>query len=436
MTLVSGAATFSPFKITPSQAMEGLLPKYEPTQHISSNPNLYVSAENSLFKNYFAGPMVIEVIVSDPDMQRLDQSYGEPIVTVNGKILRMAQGTDGNWYGYFADRNQAIAAANTATLTGKGLNFGAFCNPASSFSPKTGVDYSQTQGFTIARGGFGSINDTNNGGVKIAPSNLPVCTNTQGTLTTNQMEHVIRENETLNTNVNGFAASTTYENVWPVIQLYDFSAFPTPVSVDYQKAGGDQIVNLIFDRIPSNLIHVYANRHDFPPNSQIQGDLIDPQLNIDPTDIDSWTWGTSPTNNTLYYMAFDKNGNPDADGTSAMQNLIGNLTTLMFNHNGALTENAKPQGVIVFKSQSNGIQALFPDNHNLLRTKSISALSAPITLCEIQPNVGIFGDYDDGGIADLVMQNNAPRDKSFTVSYNDKTYSVVVKYHDAKLTIG
>ncbi|MDE1767674.1 MAG: hypothetical protein KGI27_15585, partial [Thaumarchaeota archaeon] len=127
--------------------------------------------------------------------------------------------------------------------------------------------------------------------------------------------------------------------------------------------------------------------------------MLDPQLNIDPTDIDSWTWGASPTNNTLYYMAFDKNGSPDADGTSAMQNLIGNLTTMMFNHNGALTENAKPQGVIVFKSQSDGIQTLFQDNNNLMRTKSINALSAPITLCEIQPNVGIFGDYDNGGIA-------------------------------------
>src|SRR5579863_9408136 len=106
--------------IHPVNAMEGLLPKYEPVQHVSSNSNLYVSAENPLFKNYFAGPMVIEVIVSDPNIQRLDQAYGEPVVTVNGKRLRIAQGTDGNWYGYFADRNQAIVAANTAILSGKG----------------------------------------------------------------------------------------------------------------------------------------------------------------------------------------------------------------------------------------------------------------------------------------------------------------------------
>jgi len=425
-----------PSTINPAKAMEGLLPQYEPVQHVSSNPNLYVSAENSLTENYFAGPMVIEVIVSDPNISQLNQVYGEPVVTVNDKRLRMEQGTDGNWYGYFADRNQAIAAANTAVLTGKGLNFGGFCGQDSSFLPKSGLDYSETVGFTIARGGFGSINDTNNGGSKINPSNLPSCTNVQGILTTNQMEHVVRENETLNTNVDGFAANTVEENVWPVIQLYDFSAFPTPVTVDYQNAGGDQIVNLTFDRIPSDLIRVFADRTGFPQGAQVQGDLLDPQLNIDPTSEDSWTWGTSPTNNTLYYMAFDRNGKPDADGTPAMQNLIGNLTTFMFNHNGALTQNVAPQGVIVARLQSNGIQTLFFDNNGLLRTKSISGPSIPITLCELEPNSGIFSDYDNGGIADIVILNNAPRDKSFTIIYNDHSYSVVVKYYDATLTMG
>ncbi len=32
----------------------------------SSNPNLFVSAENSQFDNHFSGSMVIEVVVKDP----------------------------------------------------------------------------------------------------------------------------------------------------------------------------------------------------------------------------------------------------------------------------------------------------------------------------------------------------------------------------------
>src|SRR5690349_19407335 len=136
-----------------SSAVVGL-PNAMPQAHAATNANLFVSAENSQFNNYFAGPQVIQVIVSDPDINRLDQAYGEPIVTINGKRLRMAQATDGNWYAYFADRNQAIAAGNTAVLSGKGLNFGGFCGPTSTFSPKSGVDFLETKGFTLARFGF------------------------------------------------------------------------------------------------------------------------------------------------------------------------------------------------------------------------------------------------------------------------------------------
>ncbi len=481
VVLVANVFSFIPNSGT-VMAIEGLLPQFEPIQHVSSNPNLYVSAENKLYQNYFAGPMVIEVIVSDPNLKRLDQAYGEPVVTVNGHRLRMAQATDGNWYGYFADRNQAEMAGRTAPVAGHGLNFGWFCGPDSDVgSLQTGLSFSETKGFTIARQAYvstgissnvTSTDSYSNSYQKPAspflanfPSGGPLTNNcdlgTISSVTTHlgmATEHVVKENKTLNTNSPGFGASAAYEAAWPIIQLYDLSATPTPVIVDYHVAGGDQIVNLTFDRIPSNEIAIVSNRPDFPRGAQVQGDLLDPQLNIDPTDVDSWTWGTLPANNTLYYMAFDKNGNPDADGlvatgsavmpsptfasASAMQNLIGNLTAFMFNHNGRLLEDAAPQGVIVANLQSNGIQTLFPDNTlpppytGLLRTQSITAFSIPITGREISPNAGIFSDYDEGGIADLIILNNAPRDKSFTIRYNDISYSIVVKFHDATLTMG
>ena len=420
-----------------ADGMDPLNPHLEPTIHISSNPNLYVSAENALFKNYFAGPQVIEVIVSDPDINRLDQAYGEPDVTINGKKLRMFQNTDGNWYAYFAEVHQAMYADATQTnSSGKGLDFGQFCSASSAIN-SVGVDFSETEGIAVARHVSGASNGTNGhtfvGGI---------CTGTSsGTL----LNHVVRENKTL-THANGAVKygqlGIKDGNLWPIIQLYDFSSFPATVVIQYNRAGGSQIVTLTFDRIPSNLIHAVAIRPYWPRGAQVQGDLLDPQLNIDPTDQDSWTWGASSKNNTLFYQAFDRNGNPDADGTPAMQNLIGNLTIFMFNHNGKLTETPQPQGVRVFSSQSNGIQKLTPDNtlappnKGLLRTMSISALSAPITLLEVQPNAGIFGDYDDGGIADLVILNNAPRDKSFIETYNEVSYSIVVKFSDAKLTLG
>ena len=75
-------------------AVPGVMPSAS-----AAEENLFVSAENSLFSNSFAGPMVIEVVVNDPDLKEIDEGESEPDVTVNGKDLRMAQADDGNWYG-------------------------------------------------------------------------------------------------------------------------------------------------------------------------------------------------------------------------------------------------------------------------------------------------------------------------------------------------
>jgi hypothetical protein len=423
--------------MTPVNAMEPLNPKIEPVEHISSNPNLYVSAENSLFQNYFAGPQVIEVIVIDPDISRLDQAYGEPIVTVNSKRLRMVQATDGGWHAYFADMSQSQYADSTQiNNSGKGLDFGQFCSSSSAIV--TGVDFSETKGIAIARHFSGASNGTQSLGTCLSTNIGGVVNIAGGTL----LNHVVRQNSSLNSQAPGgrlgqvSSNNVAFSNAWPIIQLYDFSGAPEGVTVQYQKAGGVQSVDLIFDRIPWKFIRPVVIRPDYPQGAQVQADLIDPQLNIDPTTEDSWTWGTSRTNNTLYYQAFDRNGKPDADGTLGMQNVVGNLTTLMFNHNGKLTLNPRPQGIKVGESQSNGIQTLFSGSDGLLRTSSISGASLPLTLLEIQPNTGIFSDYDNSGISDIKILDNAQRDTSIIAKYNDISYSVVVKFHTAKLTMG
>src|SRR2546427_2501492 len=416
------------------------MPNALPQAHAATNANLFVSAENSQFQNYFAGPQVIQVIVSDPDINRLDQAYGEPTVTVNGKKLRMAQATDGNWYAYFADRNQAIAADKTVGSPGKGLDFGQFCSSTSTFSPKAGVDYTETKGFTVAQAGVPSAVDK-----PASPAAFGVCTTGPGA--GGLLEHVVRESKSLNTNGLGFAASGTYTSVWPVIQLYDFSGFPTSVTVDYQKAGGDQIVPLHFDRIPTNLISTSTDRTAYPVNTQVFVQLNDPQLNIDPTEEDSWTWGANATNSTLYYQAFNRNGGADADGTAAMQNLIGNLTNFMFNHNGQIIINPAAQQVNVLDFQKNGKEPLkcsaltctspTRGQTNQVRTASIAINSAPVTLIESGGvSTGTFADWDGGKIANLITSNTqAIRGQSATMRYNDVSTSIVGGFGFASISV-
>ena len=419
---------------------------YNPVQNASAstNANLFVSAENSQFQNYFAGPQVIQVIVSDPDINRLDQAYGEPTVTVNGKKLRMAQATDGNWYAYLADSKEAqIADSTQGATSGKGLDFGKFCSLGTG-TLATGVDFSETKGIAIAR-----LSGT--GGTDGSSSPPATVTTACGAFTAVSplLNHVIRENKTLNVQAPGHNAgqiasnSAAFEAAWPVIQLYDFSGFPTELTIDYHKAGGDQIAPLHFDRIPTNLISTSVDRTAYPVDSQVFVSLNDPQLNIDPTEEDSWTWGANATNSTLYYQAFNRNGGTDADGTAGMQNLIGNLTNFMFNHNGQFLLNPVAQGVNVVDFQKNGKEPLTSvdgtgrGQTSVVRTASIGFNSAPVTFIESGGvNTGTFGNWDAGKKADLVTENNlAIRGQSATIRYNDVSTSIVGGFAFASISV-
>ena len=129
-------------------------PGMMPAAH-AANANLFVSAENSQFANYFGGPQVVEIVINDPDVKDTDEAKGEPDVTVNGDIVRMIQGTDGLWYAYFADLDQAQAADQTVEdwiaagpgAAGNGLDFGSFCDRESLV---LGFTMTDTVGFAIA----------------------------------------------------------------------------------------------------------------------------------------------------------------------------------------------------------------------------------------------------------------------------------------------
>ena len=114
-TLVLGSVSF---------AVPGIMPSA-----FAATENLYVSADNTLFDKSFNGPMVIEVVVNDNDIDDLDNSP-EPDVTVNGATLNMVQAKDGNWYAYIAEStiisstyaSELFGSANTGI--GDDDNFG------------------------------------------------------------------------------------------------------------------------------------------------------------------------------------------------------------------------------------------------------------------------------------------------------------------------
>jgi len=390
----------------------------------AANANLFVSAENSQFQNYVSGPQVTEVVIIDSDIKDTDKGKGEPDVTVNGKHLRMAQATDGNWYGYFADRTMAQTADSLQIGNhnqGTGLDFGTFCNKDATF---LGPSFSETAGFAVARAANGGVQ----GKTDITSANC-----VSGNANSSE-QNVVRQNKTLNTESPqygqiGFTSDGSYE--WPVIQLYNFN--PTGnIVVQYNKGGGVQSTTLKFDTV-DQFAKLEMDRTNYPQGAQVDLTMTNPIMNIDPTDEDSWTFGTSATNKTLYYGIFTNDGALAANNFT--KSLTGNTTALMFNHNDFLSLKRDANGVNIVNLQDNADTAL---NATLAIDAGKSVIysgSQPVTFTETAPNTGVFGTYDESDKSVLVVADNAQRGKSASLDFNQKSSSILVGFGSASVSI-
>jgi hypothetical protein len=241
--MIAGGLTF---------AVPGAMP-----EAMAANANLFVSAENSQFSNYMSGPQVIEVVVIDSDINDTNDAKGEPDVTVNGKILRMVQAVDGNWYGYFADKTQAMIADSAVgsmsgrTANGTGIDFGDFCTASSAGT----YILSDSNGFTDTAGVAvpgEEIGQTGSSTATAATSITGACFLGAGDV--NGTNNVVREYKSVNLNSaispgqiglrTGDSSNTsgTTANVlglWPFVQLYNLSVGGN-VDVQYNKGGGAQ----------------------------------------------------------------------------------------------------------------------------------------------------------------------------------------------------
>jgi len=248
--------------------------------HASHNPNLLVSAENLIFGNYFAGAIVVEVVIYEPNLIDTDEEKGEPDVTINGKQLRMAQASDGKWYAYFANVEKAKIADQivlNAGVEGQSLDFGVFCS-SDTDSSVLGASFSETDGIAIPRAG--GIAGATNG-----KSSFAQCT---GSPTASEiLNNVLKRTRSLNTNSQVQTGQIGInQNAWPIIQLYSFN----DVVIQYNGAGGTQSVQLEYDEIPSTTLSL--DRTTYPKNAEVFVTINDFQLNQDPTSRDSWTFST------------------------------------------------------------------------------------------------------------------------------------------------
>jgi len=377
----------------------------------SDHPDLFVSAENSLFENHFSGAMVIEVIVRDSNINPIDQKLGEPNVTLNGKQLRMVQDSSGNWYAFFANVDKAMHADQISLtgMQGQNLDFGVFCDRSTDPSV-LGVSFSQTDGVAIP--------DSNGlTGATQGSASFNACTGNLTPPINNQMS-VIRIPPSLNTNSNVKPGQIGINpNAWPLIQLFTFS---NSVTIEYNKAGGSETVNLTYDYMTD--ISMKLDRSGYPQGSDVFATINDMQLNEDPTAVNSWTFNVNSPQAT-FYQAFPEAGS--APGGGGLVNLYPNLSSLGFKDNGHVEMNLGS----VAELKTNQLQT------TTSITNAGTTYNRLVTFVETAPNSGIFeSSYVSKSVIGIL--NNAPRFQSATISYNSQSTSILSATANANLSLG
>ena len=435
------------------------VPGVMPAAH-AANPNLFVSAENSQFDNYMSGPQVIEVVVIDSDINDTDEAKGEPDVTVNGKDLRMVQAVDGNWYGYFADRRMAQIADSTsdpAEVPPVGLNFGQFCSAASGVTV-VGVSVSDSNGIAVPMTGDSGATEGSPSGATItatcAGDGVATMTDTTDGSETYDGLNVIREPKDVNdpTGADVPPGQIGIEpDFWPFIQLYTLN--PTGnVVVQYNKGGGVQTTTLTFDTV-DQFAGAELDRAKYTPGSQVHATITDLWLNIDPTDEDSWTFGTTGTGDedaaSTNYQVFDENGSVvgDIDSNTDLNLLTEALDDLMCEDNCRLLTTADADGkgnvITLADNDDSEIEAdlTFDDGKGVGEDNPLAwetfgtAVGAgdgnligvvPVTITEQGPNSGVFGSYDESDDSSIVIRDTALRGTSAVIDYNETPVTVLV----------
>ena len=132
------------------------------------------------------------------------------------------------------------------------------------------------------------------------------------------INNVVREARTLSngTTTDYYGNIALGPNLWPFIQLYDFTRYQT-YDLVYERGGADETIPLSYDRPgATNGGGLSFDKDHYGLTHEIGVTLGNNEMNIDPTDEDSWTFGTLPTNATVFYQLFDENGANDSSATA------------------------------------------------------------------------------------------------------------------------
>jgi len=331
---------------------------------------LFVSAENAMFGNTFGGAQIVEVVVIDPARQNTGEQQGEPQVKVYEKQLRMAQASDGNWYGYFGSAVEVLAA-DTA---GNNLDFGADDNP------------------DLYIGNFAAATNVFQAAVAGTVGNAPSLSNW------NSSAHHLGVAEFADRGQIGVKTAAD----WPFIQLYDFTI--GTFDVVYEQAGADEVVSLDYNSGDlDDFASLELDRNAAPQGAQVHLTITDNQLNIDPTAKDVVIFYVGDT--AAPSVSFTTGAAYGSTDWLEYDNYFGDNGKLIINNN-TLSADA------VVLTNDATLDDVTADNY--------------MVFFEGAENSGVFFNTDDDSDSSLEISVSAKRGTTATFDYNDSSQSLLV----------
>ncbi|MCY4491952.1 MAG: hypothetical protein OXC46_10925, partial [Thaumarchaeota archaeon] len=348
------------------------VPGLEPASAQTSNANLFVSTQIAASDNTISAPQVVEIVISDSDINDTDSGTGAPDVTVNGSSLTMVQAPDGNWYAYIASNSHAKSVDDPANDTG--INFG---DPSGNILADVAGDAWPCSTDQSAPNSFKCSSTDENGDTAVYQLST-------GTEMFSKYFNVVREAKQPNTNnQNHLSNVTSGPNVWPFVHLYDFA---DNVTIQYNKGGDVQTASFDFDTVGGS---AELDKTTYPQGSQIHITITDAWLNIDPTDEDTWTFDTDA--GSTFYLKYDESGAPTGNGgmvvPSGADINCDETCTMLIDRNGLIDFQGNENAMGTFTGQS----------------------AYTVTVTESEPNTGIFTSYDDNDNSSTMIVDDARR---------------------------
>ena len=304
--------------------------------------NLHVSS------GVIGGPAILEV--------RVEGDGAEPVVTVSDTAIRMARGTDGAWYAYVADGTSARIVDAATRIPGTGMDFGTECDDPA-----------------FVAGGFA-------GGVSVFTS-AAGCGERPGP---GSMEVLQDPGPVEGDGGIGIAD----QDHWPFIQL---------VGMDGEAlvAHGASEVRVSYGRSLAGSASFSLDRPEYAPGERAGLRVTDPQLNLDPTGPDSWTFDIA--GGQVYRLLFDGTGGIVRAGDGSE---IDGGDIYHYGGTGAYMQ-IRAEGPA--GASGNGLQDI------------LQVGGSPVTLVETGGNTGVFTNTDVLGVPNILVGGTG----LITVGYHD-----------------